>query len=254
MSASAAANPTGPVIVGAAATADVSVQNTASGGTVQEGLNFTVTGTTDISGSGGNPNLAPGAPEVISLTINTSTAGNRGGTITVNSNAYSTNGNVGQSSFNSVVSLTVLDHSNASLAPADDDEITVDFGTVFQGSSQSSNQSIHNLVATASFTAGLDLDSILENDPDGVFSNNLATFSNLAAGGSQGFLISLDTTNLGSFSGSLTLGLSDQDLPGATGGQTLTVNLLGNVVAVPEPASLGLLLGAGLLLLRRRRA
>ena len=255
MQASAAANPTGPVIVGASTNADVSIQNTASGGTKQQGLSYSASGDGDLSGSGSNSNLPPGPADVVSLSINTASAGARGGTVTVTSNAYATNGNVGQSTFNQVVSVDVLDHANASFdGGTDDDEITVDFGTVTQGSTQSTSRSVHNLVATTAFTAGLDLDSILENDPSGVFSTDLANFTNLAAGNSQSFTLNLDTSNLGTFSGSLTLGLSDQDLPGAMGGQTLTLNLMGSVVAVPEPASFGLLAGAGLLLVRRRRA
>jgi hypothetical protein len=255
MQAAAVADPAGPVIVGATAEADVTVENTATGGTKQQGLNFNVSGNGDLSGGGGNSNLPPGGPQVVTLTIDTSAAGARGGNVTVTSNASSTNGNVGQSTYNQAVSVNVLDHSNASFeSPADDDEITVDFGTVVQGSSQSTSRTIFNLVATAAFTAGLDLDSLLETDPDGVFSTDLATFTNLSAGGSQVFLLSLDTATLGTFSGSYTLAFSDQDLPGATGGQSLTINLLGNVVAVPEPASVGLLLGAALLLTRRRRA
>lgn len=153
------------------------------------------------------------------------------------------------------ISGRVLDHSNASFDGAlDDNEITVDFGTVIQGSAAQVTRTIYNLVATAAFTAGLDLDSISETDPSGVFSTDLTTFSNLAAGGSNNFLLTLDTSNVGSYSGSYLLNLSDQNLPGATGGQTLTVNLLGQVTPIPEPASVAGLLAAGLLLLRRRRA
>ena len=53
------------------------------------------------------------------------------------------------------------------------------------------------------------------------------------------------------FGGSYVLTLSDQNLPGATGGQTLTINVTGEVV--PEPASLGLIGAAAMLGLGRRR-
>ena len=95
------------------------------------------------------------------------------------------------------------------------------------------------------------MDSFNETDPSAVFSTDLATFSNLAAGGSNAYTVSLDTTNAGSFSGSYVLNLSDQDLPGATGGQTLTVNVTGQVV--PEPASFGLIATAAMLGLGHRR-
>jgi hypothetical protein len=107
-------------------------------------------------------------------------------------------------------------------------------------------------MATQGFTAGLDLDGVVESDPDGVFAVDLTNFVNLAAGGSQAFNLALNTSQAGAFSVLYTLSLSDQDLPGATGGQTLTINAFANVI-VPEPASAGLLLGAGALLLGRRR-
>jgi hypothetical protein len=149
----------------------------------------------------------------------------------------------------------VLDHANASLlSDVDTDTILIDFGSVAQNSVQSAPFSLYNLLATAGYTAGLDLDSILESDDtSGVFSSDLATFANLAAGSNSAYSVLFDTSTLGSYSASYTLGLSDQDLPGATGGQTLTVNVQGSVV--PEPASGLLLLGGGLLggMSRRRR-
>ncbi len=254
LQASAAADPAGPVIVGANVDVDVNIQNTASGGTRQEGLNFNVSGTGDLTGGGSGTGLAPGNPQVVTLALNTAAAGNRGGNVNVTSNAWSTNGNAGQSNFTQEVTVQVFDHSNASFdTPSDTDEITVDFGNVTQGSTAEAQRAIHNLVATTGFTAGLDLDSIVAFDPAGVFSTTLAAFTNLAAGSSNDFALAMDTANVGSFSGSYTLLLSDQDLPGATGGQSLTINLLGNVVPIPEPASACLVFGGLALLLRRRR-
>jgi len=166
-------------------------------------------------------------------------------------------GLAGEAPVNVTISYTgsVLDHSNASFtSPANTDTILLDFGTVAQNSAQSLPFSIQNLVATAGFTAGLDLDSILEADPDNVFSSNVATFANLAAGSSNAYSVSLDTTNVGTFGGSYVLSLSDQDLPGATGGQTLTINVIGEVV--PEPAGIGLIGAAAAAVMgpgRRRR-
>jgi hypothetical protein len=163
-------------------------------------------------------------------------------------------GLAGEAPVNVTISYTgsVLDHSNGSFTmPTDTDTIVLDFGVVSQFSVQSLPFSIRNLVTTASFTAGLDLDSILETDPDSVFSTNLVTFANLAAGGSNGYSVALDTTNLGTFGGSYVLTLSDENLPGATGGQLLTINVIGEVV--PEPTSLGLIGAAAVMGLARRR-
>jgi hypothetical protein len=78
----------------------------------------------------------------------------------------------------------------------------------------------------------------VETDPNNVFSTSLLGFLNLAAGSSQSATVSMTTAALGSFSGSYLLNFSDEDLPGATT-QTMSISLMGNVVAVPEPRFLG---------------
>jgi hypothetical protein len=139
--------------------------------------------------------------------------------------------------------------------------LTFDFGTFgVGGPTQSQLLSLTNLVTTASFTAGLDLDSIVGSGDTAVLSTNLATFSNLAAGTSSFFDVFFDLSTIGSFSANYTLRLSDQNLAGATN-QTLTLMLLGEVVnlTVPEPATLvlgataTLCLGAYRLRSRKRR-
>ena len=248
--------PAATVIVGSASSVNVNVNNVAAGGTKQQSLAYTLSGTGELSGGGGNAAMAPGGTDdQFVLTIDTGAAGARGGDVQIASNAYSTNGTVG-SAYSQAVSVNVLDHANASLSASSDvDSITIDFGTVAQGSAQAIAIALSNLELTTGFTAGLDLDSLAESDPNGVFSTDLAGFLNMAAGGSAGFLVNLDTTQTGLYSGSFTIGLSDQDLPGAAGpnSQVLTVFTVASVVAVPEPSA-GLLLIASALLLRRRRA
>jgi hypothetical protein len=242
------------VIVGDAGEVQVSVQNTAAGGTAQEALSYAVTGTGDVTGSGGSGSLAPGPAEVVTLTIDTSQAGQRAGGVSVSSdNAWSTNGVAGQGSFEQGVAIDVLDHALASLSGEGAlSEITLDFGTVQAGSTAELALAIHNLESTAGFTAGLDLDEVTETDEAGVFSSDLGAFANLAAGQSAGFVVALDTSEAGSFAGSYVLGLSDEDLPGAAGGQVLVVNLMGTVTAVPEPAGAAVVGIVALLMLRRR--
>ena len=233
--------------------------NALTGGTVAaQGLDYAVgaTGTgLSVSLTGGT-GLAGAASATTFVNIDTATAGTKGGSANTSStNAYRANGVVGATSASHTLgNVDVLDHANASFAgDADSNSLTIDFGTVDQGSSQSRGFSLHNLLATVGYTAALDLDSVGETDSANVFSTDLATFLNLAAGGSNAYSVTLDTTATGSFAGTYTLSLSDENLAGATGGQTLTLNVVGEVAAVPEPSSLAFAAFAALLLRRRRR-
>jgi hypothetical protein len=60
-------------------------------------------------------------------------------------------------------------------------------------------------------------------------SSNVAPFTNLAPGGSVNFIASLDASALGSFATSYTLATSDEDLPGATALEPLTLQLTARV-------------------------
>ena len=97
------------------------------------------------------------------LSASTATAGLRSGIVTVDNLDVTAEGGAGRGAndgndlFN--VSLSVLDHANASFAGLSDlNELTIDFGSIFVGSGllQTSFE-IHNLTATAGFTAALDL-------------------------------------------------------------------------------------------------
>jgi hypothetical protein len=152
-------------------------------------------------------------------------------------------------------SVTVLDHSDAEFeSPSATNTLNLDFGTLDFGSgTHSMSYRIQNL--TAAFRAGLDLDTITEtSDPDGVFSTNAATFSNLANGGFSSFFDVLVETNLmGMHTAQYTFVLSDQNgLSGSIGGQTLTLNV--SALIVPEPDALPLWLALlGLIVVWHRR-
>jgi hypothetical protein len=237
---------------------DVTNDALAAGSLATQGLDYSLALSSPNGFSLASPSSGTGLGGNVSSThfvdVDTSAAATRSGSLTASSaNAWRANGTAGAGSAPvTLANVDVLDHANGSFAtPTDTDTIVLDFGTVAQNSAQSLPFSIHNLVATAALTAGLDLDSFFETDPDGVFSTNLATFANLAAGGSSAYSVALDTTNLGTFGGSYILSLSDQDLAGATGGQLLTINVIGEVV--PEPTSLGLIGAAAVMGLARRR-
>lgn len=168
----------------------------------------------------------------IGLNTTTASAGLRTGTVTVDNLDITagTNGGVGHAAndandvFN--VSLNVLDHAIPSLASTLSTSTTLDFGNIALGTSAAAIPfSIFNLNAPSGFTAGLDLDSISGINP--AFSTSLATFSNLAAGSSQGFTSTFNATTLGAFQQTYMLTLSDENLAGATGNKTLSLTLQG---------------------------
>jgi endonuclease/exonuclease/phosphatase family metal-dependent hydrolase len=204
------------VIVGGSASVNVTVTNTApvlvAAGA--DGLDYTVTGTGSLTGGGvGTMLLALSAGNVHAMSFDTSLPGLRSGTVS----AASTSQEVADGSFTQNVSTTVLAHANASFNPTDNKDILlIDFGIRARGAgSITSNFAIHNLPDPSGFTAALDLDQI---DPTGSVAQlgaNVATFTNLAPGGSVTFAASLDTASVGSFSSSYLLQFSDEDLPGA---------------------------------------
>lgn len=136
--------------------------------------------------------------------------------------------------------LTVLGNSAAAFANGSG-VLNLNFGTLQVGTGTHGLQfQIKNLLAD--YRAKLDLDSVVESsDAGGVFSTDAAPFSNLPSGNLSSFFdVSLDTANLGNFSGQYQFNLSDQkNLDGHAGAQTLTLNVTGNVV--PEPSTLVLL-------------
>ncbi len=190
------------------------------------------------------------------LTINTSTAGAKSASLTIDNLASTAEfANSGSNDSDDVISYTanVLAHSEASFnASADQNTLTLDFGTVLLNEAVSPLAfSIANLESVTGFTAGLDLDSILGTGDTGVLTTNLSEFFDLLAGERVDYLASFDTSTLGVFSATYTLAVSDEDLLGAADGESLVLTLAGSVI--PEPASALLLLG-GLAALARRRA
>ncbi|WP_168205084.1 endonuclease [Bythopirellula goksoeyrii] len=176
----------------------------------------------------------------VGLNTTTATAGLRSGSIAIDNLDITTSGgsgrgaNDGNDSIN--VTLSVLDHANPSFELASDiNTLALDFGTVSMGSmAPTLDFDIANLVSTASFTAGLDLDSIVPAGDSSVLSTDLTTFtgaSALDAGLTNSFTAMLDTSAVGMFSASYTLNFSDEDLAGAIGLGSLTLSLTGNVEA-----------------------
>lgn len=243
------------IITGGSTAVGFTVQNSAPVNSFD--LNFSATAGTNTTGSASGSVAAgsTGSPTSNTLTFTGTTVGNnQAGSFSLADAAATNSPQAGNFTVN------VLDHSNASFSgEADDNADTIDFGTVYQGSSQSAGFSLHNLLSLAGSTARLDLDLSPTNesgDTSNKFSTDLASFTNLLAGSDNDYTVTFDTTDTGTFSALYTLNFSDEDLPGSTGGQVMTLNVTGTVIPVPEPTSLALLglISAGLLGRRRRSA
>lgn len=142
--------------------------------------------------------------------------------------------------------------------------LDLDFGSVYLGDSAADQ--LFSIFNKEGLRVGLQLTGVSETgNGNGMFSTNLNTYSNIAAGSSQGFKASFLANQLGSFSTSYRLTLADL-APSVYAANTLysnyslTLNLAGNVIArpvqndVPEPATLMLLgLGAAAFGVSRKR-
>lgn len=173
----------------------------------------------------------------VGLNTNTTTAGLRLGTVTINNLDITTDGGAGRgdNDGNDIVnvSLNVLSHANPSFSLASDlNSLNLDFGTVTLGSVVPNLEfNIANLIETAGFTAGLDLDSIVSAGDVSALTTSITAFNSLAAGSANSFFASINTSAEGIFSASYTLNFSDEDLPGAVGLGSMTLNLSGIIEA-----------------------
>ena len=231
MSASLASLPA-TVIRGASVSANLTVSNAApvavSQGADRLDYGFTGTGILAVTGTGSD--MALGTANTHAVSVNTSTPGSQTGSITVTATSPQASAPI----FTQNVTLGVLDHAIGSFAAASTvASLDIDFGTLTQGSGTSSRSfSVFNRAGAlgSSWTAKLDLDSVLASGSTGVFATTLSPFTNLASGSSRTYSLSMFTATSGSFSGSYLLRLSDEDLPGATS-QTISLTVRGVVAA-----------------------
>lgn len=173
----------------------------------------------------------------VGLTTSTATAGLKSGTVTIDNLDITTGGGSGHGAgdandtFN--VSLTVLDHATPSFAsPGLTTTLNHDFGNVALGAGASPfNFSVHNLLATAGYTANMDFDSITPSGNTSAFTTNLASFAGslvLAGGASQAFTSSFVASTVGTFSASYLLNFSDENIAGALN-KSITLSLTGKM-------------------------
>ncbi len=131
---------------------------------------------------------------------------------------------------------TALDHANASfISPADQNVLNIDLGNIFVGSADpTTGFDIYNLLATASYTADLDLDAVVGSGDTASLFTNVVSGVSISAGSSLSYQATLDTASIGDFAATWTIQNSDEDLPGAVAGTNLVINLTGLVTYVGD--------------------
>jgi autotransporter-associated beta strand protein len=222
------------VIRGASVSGTLSVSNsipvTSSTGAAR--LDYTFAGSGLFTGSGTGSDMALGAASTHALAVSTAAVGLATGTIS----AAATTPQAATPTFSQTASMSVLDHAIGSFS-SDRTLTTIDFdfGTLAQGSGTASRVfSIFNRAGSlgAAWTAKLDLDGFTSSG-SGVFSTTLAPFTNLASGSSLAFNLSMLTATTGIYSGTYSLNLSDENVPGAT-----TQSMLFTVRGIVAPTAL----------------
>jgi len=227
-------SPTGDTIItGGSGTLGATVRNI--GGDKAVDLNYNLTAASVPVGaanpgavSPGSGSLAPGFQQANTVSATSTNVGDN--TIRFTATAAE----AGNSPQTIDATLSVLDHSHASLAPgAQQTQQTVAFGNVLRNAvvpGQAVSITNRAIGHAAAETAHLELDSFTPNGLSPL-TTTLSTFTDLAAGSTNHYTASLATGTSGQFSRVVTIGLSDEDLPGAgaENSQVLTVNMSATV-------------------------
>jgi len=143
--------------------------------------------------------------------------------------------------------LTVVDRSEGSfMANANLDSLVLDLGTITQNSSNATAQAlVHNLNATLGFTSAMDLVATSVNGDFGSLSIDMLPgeeVNNILAGDFSTINATLSDDIVGSFSTTYVLTpYDDKDIDGFTAGTPLSLQLIGEVLAIPEPESIVLM-------------
>jgi endonuclease I len=173
----------------------------------------------------------------VGLSSSTATAGLKTGALTID-NTELTSGGAGRGAADGndtiTAELSVLEHANASFAtPADQNALTIDFGTITSGGGmQSAPFSIYDLVTVVGFTAALDLDGVSPSGDTSVASADVTPFTALAAGDSASFHAYFDAdAPAGVYTATYTLTVSDENLSGAQAGTSLMLTVTGTIAA-----------------------
>lgn len=230
------------IITGGSTTITATILNNATGRTQPDSFNYsglTVGNGVSLTNASGSGIAASGS----SVGSGVFTGGTPG-VATFTPTAAVTNATIGTAALfggSSAATVTVLDHATPGFVglSGTDTILNLDFGTLdLSAGPQSLPYSLTNLFNGSygpSLTAGLALTGF-STDGSG-FSSGLATFGNLAAGGTSSVFAGFTPATTGTFSRQFTLTFSDQQtLSGATPLRDLTVNM--TAIVVPEPATI----------------
>jgi len=174
----------------------------------------------------------------IGVTGSTATAGLISGDVVIDNLDVTTGlgSGFGDQDANDTITATlqVVNRSNGSFAAGSDlDFLTLDFGTIDQGTAGVSlDFDFFNGLAGGSFTADLDIDSITPSlGDDDVLTTNLTAGSSITGNSSATFSAFLDTADAGIFSISYLIATSDEDIAGAINGSLMLLTLTAEVIA-----------------------
>ncbi len=231
----------GPVITGAPAfgTQNVTLNKTGSTPTT---FDISVSGAATCAQAGPRQAFVYNAgSRTLNVGVTTSGIGAYSGAITVdNTDLTSAGAGQGVADGNDTIAVTgtILDHASPSLASGSTlTSTTIDFGSIARNSGlHTLPVSVYNRSSTPGLTAGLDVDSVsgvgTPVSSTSVISSTLGVAGNLGEGGVLPAQVSLDSSQpAGGYQVVYTIATSDQNLPGAIARPSLTLTVLGTIVA-----------------------
>jgi len=209
-----------------------------------DGTYFSVeaSGSATVDKSGSNNAFRTGQTDTTNLVVGLSqtaaVAGRYTGAVTINNLDVTTQGGFGRGANDAddTINLAydVLNHSNASFSAVSNlDLLTLDFGTVYGGANVNSlGFDLFNFDNGSNFVAGLDLDSVSGVGDTNVFDTSFDLFSGLMSSESVNYTIDLLPSIAGEYTAGYSFLTSDEDIDGATSGNTLVLIVKVQVVDV----------------------
>ncbi|MBX3387975.1 MAG: endonuclease [Phycisphaeraceae bacterium] len=231
----------GPVITGAPAFGTQNVTLSKSGATPTT-FDISVSGSATCAQAGPRQAFAySAATRSLTVGVSTSGIGVYSGAITIdNTDLTSFGPGQGVQDGNDTVNVSavILDHAAPSFVSGSSVlSQTIDFGTVNRNSGvHTAPVSIVNRSSTAGLTAALDVDSVgavgTPSESVAVIGTTLGSTNNIGEGSSLAGEVSLDSAQpVGSYQVVYTIATSDENLPGAIAGPSLTLTVIGTIVA-----------------------
>ncbi len=172
----------------------------------------------------------------VGLSSSTATPGAKSGMLVVDNTELTSAGTgTGSADGNDTILVVaaVREHAEASFHPtADQDTLTLDFGSVPAGSGlQVLSFTLYDIESVAGFTAALDLDNVTASGSTSVLYSDVSPFAGLAAGTTGATFHAYLDANAppGTYQSTYTLAVSDENLSGAMPGTNLVLTLNGQI-------------------------